>query len=653
MTAENTPHTPTNKKSNTPKKKGPIRWEAIMPFTIFVVLVWSYFFFFFDTHLRHGLEYVATQVNGAEVNIGRVQTSFWNASLEMDRIQVTDSEQPAKNKIQIGRIRWGMLWDALLRGKVAIQDASILEIAIGAPRARPGRVLPPPPPESQSAMDRLKEQALAKAKQEFSQNILGDVAALLSGTDPAEQLKNIEGQLKSSLRIKELQAELQKKEQEWKTRLERLPQAKDLQALQTRLKSVKLDGFSGPAEVQASVQELDSIFKEADAKFNEIKNTSQAAGSDFNTYQNSLKEFEDLIRQDLKDLESRLKIPTLDVQSLTKSLFGSMFLTRVKQAESYMNKARQYMPPKKSSEEKAEFKAPTPHEREKGRSYKFGRPNSYPLFWLKNASISSKTTSGADLSGDVQGSVRDMTDDPPVLGRPTVISFRGEFPKQELFGVAGDITIDHTTSSPVETVQLKVDRFAINGQKLVDNEDVQLGFTKAQASSKIDAELRGDQLKITLNNVFKVEKPDDYLVSAKQPVLAEILKGVVADLPNVTLDASAGGRWTDLQFSLDSNLGRELGKGFEKQLQLKINEARAKLKGLLDEQVGKEKEKLMAEFNKLKSQVEGLLKDKQEEINKTKNQIENAKNEALNGQKKKLENEGKKAVEDLKKKFGF
>lgn len=645
-----TPDSNNDKKKKAPKKKGPIRWEAVIPFTIFVLIVWAYFFFFFDTHLRHGLEYVGTQVNGAEVNIGRLKTSFWNASLEMDKIQVTDLDQPAKNKVQIGKVRWKMLWDALLRGKVAIDDASILEIAIGAPRAKPGRVLPPDPPGTKSAFDNLKEKALAQAQEEFNKNVLGDVAAILGGADPAAQLKTIEGQLKSSIRVKELQAELQKKEQEWKQRLERLPQQKDLQALQTRLKSVKVDGFKNPAEVQQSLQEIDAIYKETDAKIKEVQATGQALNGDVNNYKNTLSDLEAMVRQDIKDLEARLQIPKLDVQTLSRSLFGNMFLTRVKQAEFYMDKAREYMPPKKTAEEKAEYAAPKPREREKGRNYKFGRPNSYPLFWLKHASISSKATKGADLSGDVSGTLKDVTDDPPVLGRPTIAQFRGEFPEQKLHGVAGDLTIDHVTDSPVEKLALKVASFPLNGQQLVNSEDVKLGFDSAEGGSELKFELRGKELKIDTSSVFQNIK---YAVDAKQPILADILRGAINDVPKVTLNASAVGSWTNPSFNINSNLGTELAKGFEKQVQAKITEARAKLENLVNEQVGKEKEKLQAEFNKVQSQITGVLKSKEEEINKAKNQIEQAKNEAINSQKKKLEGEGQKAIDDVRKRLGF
>lgn len=638
------------KPAKKPKKQGIIRWEAIVPFFIFVLIVWAYFFFFFDTHLRHAIEYVGTHANGAEVNVGSLRTSFWNASLEMNKIQVTDLSQPAKNKIQVGKVRWKMLWDALLRGKIAIEDASFLEIAVGVPRARPGYVLPPPPPSSQSAFEKLTDKALAQAQQEFSNNVLGDVAAILGGTDPAAQLKNIEGQLKSSARVQALQTELKAKEEEWKKRLASLPQQKDLEALQARVKKVKLDNFSGPAEVQQSVQELDSIYRDMNAKFTEVQSTGKALNSDVNTYQNTLKDLDAMVRQDIKDLEARLQIPKLDVKSLSTALFGNMFLNRVRQAEFYMHKAREYMPPKKTAEQKAEYAAPKPHEREKGRNYKFGTPNSYPLFWLKKAAISSKVTPGAEWSGDLTGMIENVTDDPPVLGRPTTASFQGEFPKQNLSGIAGKLTIDHVTDVPVESLALKIGGFPVTGQQLSNSEDVKFGFESAHGGTNVDVQLKGGELAIKSASVFDNIA---YNVDAKQPILADILKGAVKDVPKVTVDAAVTGSWSSLNFNIDSNLGSELAGAFGRQIQAKITEARAKLENLVNEQVGKERAKLQAEFDKAQGQVQAAIKSKEEEINKYKNQIEQAKNEAINSQKKKLEGEGQKALEGLKKKFGF
>lgn len=637
------------------KKKGPIRWEAILPFTIIVALIWAYFFLFFDSHLRKALEYVGTQVNGAEVNLGSLRTSFWNASLEIRKLELTDASEPTKNQLQIGEIRWRMLWDALLRGKIAIHEASVLGIAIGTPRARPGYVIPPPPPNTEpGALETLKEQALQKAQAEFSRNVLGDLAAILGGMDPTSQLKSIENELKASAQVKALQEELAQKEKNWKERLAKLPQQKDIQEIESRLKTVKLDRFNNPQEVQQSLQQIDGIFKDIDNKIKEVDAAKQALGSDIGTYQNTLKELEQVVQQDIKDLESRLKLPKLDMQSLSRSIFGPMFLGRVKEVNGYIEKARQYAPPKKSAEEKAAFK-PTPRERANGRNYAFGRPNSYPLFWLKEAKISSKTTPEADWSGDLEGALRDVTNDPPTLGRPTLISFKGDFPKQAVMGVDGLITIDHVTETPVETAQIKIASFPLSNRTFIDSPEVKLGMDSSVGSTAFDVELKGDGLKISNMSTFQnAPSTAGFLTSeAKEPILADILKKSLTDVKRVTLNASVGGTWSAPGFDIDSSLGRDLATAFDKQIQAKLNEARAKLQNFINEKIGKEKERLLADFNKAKAQVDNLIKEKQAEIDKVKNSVEKAKNDAINNQKKSLEQEGKKAVDDLKKKFGF
>lgn len=651
----NTETTATAPKAKKVKKKGPIRWEAIVPFTIFVTLIYIYFALFFDAHMRHAIEFVGTHANGAEVNIDDIDTSFWKASLEIKNIQVTDGDQPQKNKIQIGAMKWRMLWDALLRGKIAIADASILEIGVGTPRKRPGRVLPKPPPGTQSLTEKVREAAIDQVQGQFDGNVLGDIAAIIGGTDPKDQLKNIENSIASVVRIKELEDEFKKKELEWKERLANLPQSKDLKALEARLKAVKLDRFNGPAEVQASLKELDSIYKETDAKIKNVESTGKAVGSDVNVYKNTIKDLEAMIKKDVADLEARLKIPKLDVKNMAMTLFGPMFLGKVKEAKFYMEKARQYMPPKKTPEEKAAYDPPKPHERIAGRNYKFGRPNSYPLFWLQKAEISSNPKN-SEFSGDVSGTLKDVTDDPPTLGRPTIATFKGDFPKQDLHQVFGEVTIDHTTTNPTEKLALRVGDFRIKGQSLVNSSDVQLAFRDARAASEINAELAGERISLSTENKFSQVQYD---VGAKNKIVQEILSNVVNSVPVVTLNASVKGSWKKedggLDLSMNSNLGAELQAGFEREIQAKIAEAKAKVRAIVDEKIGTEKAKLEAQYKKLESQLKGEVEKAQTEITKFKAQIDSAKKQATDGQKKKLEGEAKKGLDKLLKggKFKF
>src|SRR5690606_24142345 len=117
---------------------------------------------------------------------------------------------------------------------------------------------------------------------------------------------------------------------------------------------------------------------------------------------------------------------------------------------------------------------------------------------------------------------------------------------------------------------------------------------------------------------------------SKSKIVKEILANVMAGIPMIDLNARASGSWNHLNIHMNSNLGDELAKGFKAQLQAKIEEAKKKIQNIIDKKIGAEKAKLEGEFNKLKSQVNGLVKSKQQEVEKAKKTAQNQ----LNKQKK-------------------
>ncbi|MDZ4082845.1 MAG: hypothetical protein U1E10_07915, partial [Bdellovibrionales bacterium] len=268
---------------------------------------------------------------------------------------------------------------------------------------------------------------------------------------------------------------------------------------------------------------------------------------------------------------------------------------------------------------------------------------------LKKATISSKESPDGP-SGDIKGELKNLTDDPPMLGLPMTLSFEGRFPSSKIEGVKGLVTIDHRTEEPVETLDLKVASYPITEQKLIQSEEVTLGFKEAIGSTQLKAELRNQQVSMKIQSTFdKIA----YDVSAKAPMVDEILKNIMGDLPKVTLNAGVSGSWTSLSFDFDSNLGQELQAGFEKQLQVKINEAKGKLQKMIDDSIGAEKSKLLGEFSSSQGDITKLLNGKEAAVNELKGELEKRKNQALNDQKSKLQNEAQKAADELKKRLGF
>ncbi len=648
------------------KPKGPIRWEAILPFTIIVLIVLIYFKLFFDSNLRKGLEYAGYVVTGAQVDIAELETSFLKASIRIQDIQITDSLKPTHNSVSVGDVRFGMLWDALLRGKVVIKEVVVEKVEFGKPRKSAGKVKPPEPvatPEEdakpsafQKEAGKIKDKALSATQSKYSHNILGDLAGMLGGTDTKVQMDKIEGTLLSKEMANKLESEMKAKSQAWQDRLKKLPQAKDFQALSDRAGKVKTKDFKSLDELQSSLKEFDSVIKDADSKYKEIQTANNELNQDLQNSQKQMKELEEQINKDAKNLESHFKIPKIDPKSLSQGLFQQYLDPYLAKLNHYKDLAHKYVPPNlmdknKKSEPDVSIQ---PRPREKGVVYEFGRPNSYPAFWIQHVGVSSQAGL-SPYAGNIKGAINDITSNQVLIGKPTTAAFSGDFPAAQLLGLDSKLVIDNRKEDSHIAFDFALGSFPLEARELVNSDEVKISFNKAQGQLKLHTELEAlRNFKLNLDNKFSQVQYD---IKATNQTVDQILKTVFAGIPVVTLDADGAGELPAITLNVNSNLGTELSKGIEKQVQAKINEAREKIQKYVNEQVGQQKAQIEAQYSQIKGQVEKELKKLQDQAGSQKklaeNKADSAKKDGENQGKKKVEDAAKNAAEELKKKMGW
>jgi uncharacterized protein (TIGR03545 family) len=621
------------------KAKGPIRVEAIVPVTIVFLLVFAYFHFFFDYHLRKGIEFGATYANGAEVNVGSLKTSFLNASMHVGDIQVTNKEKPKENIVQVGGLSFKTEWGGLLRGKVVISDAAIDNIMVNTVRKHEGRVLPVKK-SSESSMESIKGTALKETEKVLDGNIFGDIAAVAGGENYKDKLNDIKGELKSSAFITKMEGELKEKEKLWKERIEKLPKKEEFKAIEDRVKALKVDGKDPAAAIKA-ISEIDKIYKEVDTKVKTVKDTKEALSSDINQYKNVYGDVQKFIDEDIKDLEGKMGIPSLDPKDLAMRVFGRQFAGQIQRAEKYMRLAREYMPPPKKKGEKDEF---TPREHEVGKTYIFPTTTFYPQFWLKRAHINSKASEGG-FSGNIAGDILNVTNDPKSLGKPAEAKLSGDFPNSNISGVLMHAVIDHTTDIPKESGTIKVASFPLMDVMLSKSSDVTFGFKQATGSSELKAELQEENLKLTFNATFdKI----DYIVEAEKAKVKEVLTGISQGLGALTLNGHADGTWTNMSLGLNSNLAERMQAALKAEFDRQLAGVKDKLREEVNKKVAGQKEKLMAQVKGFEDKFGVSLKSQDDAINSLKGKLDEEKNKAQKQQGQKLEDAGKKLLKKFK-----
>jgi len=621
-----------------PKKKGPIRTEAIIPLGVIVALVMTYFTLFFDWQLRKGIEIVGTVLNGAEVNIGNLETSFLKASFLAEEIELTDSEDLTKNRLQIGKIHYNLLWDALLRAKFVINLAGINDIRVNTPRKTPGKPLDP---ATAARLGFIKSKITETAKEELADSPLADVAKILEGFDPSSKLKELTN-LESLARIEELETQLDQKEKEWTKSIKSFPPDKEFTGLQKKIKSIKIGG--NPASARKGISQATSSISEATGKIKEVSSKASSLQNDMSGFGNSIGQIDNLIAKDLKNQQKKLNLPSLDSSDISKQIFGKSLLSKVEQAEKYKAMVEEKMPPKKDEQKKEEPK----RKRGIGKNYRFGRQNSYPSFWLKKAEINSKSD-GSPYMGDIDGVILNVCNNQPHLGLPATMNVKGSFPAQNIYNLSLKVVIDHRKPISNDSATIKVGSFPVQRKMFSDSDSLKFGIERATGASITKFSLKGDKISLRSKNKFRKAQ---YIVQSKTAVLEEVIKNALKSIPVLTVDAVATGNLDHLNWSITSNLGAALQKGFSGVLNAKLSATRKKIKAMIDGKVGARKKKLTGRFNGVKSKFTSQIEGKKKKAEQTKQLAQNKLNEA----KKKLtsaKGPAKKALSGIKKKFGF
>ena len=625
------------KQEKKPKKKGPIRTGAVVPFTVIVSSIIVFNIFFMDALIRSGMEIAATQLHGAEVNIDSFDSSFLNLSFTIGKIQVTNKENPEFNLFEIGDIKFKASWDAALRAKALIEEMSVNSVLIESKRKRPGRVLPPAPPESDS--EQTKKKALAEIEKNFEGNALGEMAGLLGG----KKNTSVKDSFLKDLESEKLLAETEKELSEQKTKLDQtlksLPSDKEFSEYQSRFNQIKWNDLGNISKAKGVVDQVQGLQKDVKSSIAKVNSGKAEIDKSINMLNSSKKNIDAAIKRDMDAISKKMSLPKIDAENLAKNFFGKDVMDKIQQFRKYEGIIRKYMPPAKDPEAKPDYVKP---KRQTGRDYRFGSPKSYPDLWIKKVAIDSK-----NKQGEMRGSVTHITSSQTITNLPTTAMLRGDFPGLELRDLRADLVLDHRGSEVKDTLEGSIASMTIRDKPLTKSPDATMSIVQAQMYSFLDAKFDGEEFKLLLRNRFKNSK---LAYDSKSKELKRLLQRVAAKANQVTLDVKARGKMEKLDIKIDSNLAKLVENAARALIQEEIDTQKKKIEQALNQKVAGQKQKL-------ESQIAALQNKYQGEVNKAQSQFKkfesDTKNKLASEQKKAKKSAEKGLLKNLKKKFKF
>lgn len=647
------------------KIKKLFRKKFWLPLIVVVGCAVPYFIFLFDASLKIALEQGGTMANGAEVNIRSLKSSFTDGYIDIRGIEVTDAKNPELNLVEIGKIRFDFLWDALLRAKFVVEEASLNDVELYSKREYPGRVLPVSKDEEAAQSEKEKEDE-TNAQLEAAKERLRKKIDELTSLQEIEDIKNMKlSDLPSAKQIEQLQIELDGKKEEWNNIVSSLPKKEDFAKDKKELMS--LTKIRDPRKIKEALAKVKKIKNSTVSRLKEVQNKGRDIQKGIKDYKNSLNGLDKLVAEDRKYLEEKLKLPDLDFKDITKDILGPELYSKVEQIEGYIKKARSYMGSSSGSEQEkkevsksAQPQVATESFRSKGKNYSFGSKGDYPLFWLRKMEVSSKE-SEEGFSGNLAGKITDVNTSPKLVGRPTMVDLKGDFRKSDVEDFSFNLTMDHLGEKPKESFSVKIGKFKVPESNLSKSENISVAIGESRGRLDMTTEIEGDILKLQSKTQFLDMQ---YQIDAKKAKVKDLMTNAMSNIGSVHVNADAEGPFSSLKWTITSNLSQALKEGFSKALKDEVDAAKDKVKKVVEERIANEKAKLQAKVDEIKNKVMGQVSGKKEEAKNVQNMVQkkgdqfkgglDAKKKALqdklNAQKKKLEEKKRKAKKEAEKK---
>ncbi len=649
-----------------PKNQGPIRWNAIVIFAVLVLLFGIYFKLFFDSHMKSFMEWAGYKALGTEVNISQLDTSFIDGKIAITKIQITSAEKPDFNSIELGSIRFGFSWDALLRLKFVVDEMAVESVQFMSKRAYAGKVAPPEPPapNQPSLVSKLQNQALNKIEGKNKNNILGDFTSFLKTGDYKQQLNSIESQLESKQLAADLEKKWKQKQIDWDQRVKNLPKEKDFADFKKQFESIKSKDFKTPQELNESIKKFNELKKQADDKVKIVNDFKNDLKTDLKAIETDYKTLDDKIKSDISAIKDRLKIPKINAGDIAKSLFMDYLTPYISKLDNAKNLAIKYLPPKYSkmlTENKADKASKDeasndiqPHPRDNGVTYEFPVTTGYPLFWIKKISISSKSNSQADY-GDIEGLITNVVSNQRQINKTTELNITGDFKSKNITGLKVYGLFNNLKEQPLVNFNFAVKNYPLQNIDLVNSPDGKISLPSSSMAINLETSTEGfKDYKIFLNNNFYNAQ---FVAEAQDKNVNELIKGVFSQITEFDLSAKAQGELSSLNFDIESSLGRQLEKAFSATVQQKIDEINNEIKSKIDKEIGQFKAQFEKQIQQFTKGYSADAQGAESQLNNQKSAIDNkvdlAKKDLENKAKDKIKDQGKKALDDLKKKLKF
>jgi uncharacterized protein (TIGR03545 family) len=585
-----------------------------------------------DPYIESEIEYQSSIANGALVEIEGFDVDLIDLKVRWDRLQVANPENTMTNTFETGEMELDFLFWPTWWERVIIEDIILKDFKMDTERETDGYF--EIPEDAEDAEPSFIAQVITDVTSEVSRNANMEFSNIKTNINVDSLMAKLD--LQAPNKIDSLRSGLSQNYQKWDSTFANTKINKEIADIEKTINAIDVKNMKDPKKAVEAIKNVQKLAKQVDSLKTRAENLKKSFQEDFGDSKFSVGRIDNWIQSDFQRAMSMAKLPTINPGNIAQSLFGKDLLSDYSGYLEYVAIARKYGSRLIGGEDEEKI------ERYEGKDYKFSDKYDWPKLWIQNVDLSGETKTAIQLAGQITN----ISSNQKKTKEPIVFNLGGQDASNRKMTLSGEF--NYLGEQPKETINFSYDGFGLKGTKMSPSELLPYPLTKGTGEVSASVNIIDKRFDSEINYSAK-QIAFNFGANPSKDRIQQLIRDAVSSTDQINVTALVDNVNGPLNVKVRSNIDDLFVNALKSTVSKEVDAARKKIESRVNSEIGDRKEQLLtfkqekeAEIRKEYEKIENLVN---EEIKKVE-----AKKAELEKKKKELEDALKNAIKD---KIGF
>lgn len=597
-----------------------MRVKGIIAVFIITAIGFGLSFLVTDQWIENTMEYQASVVNGAKVEIDNLDFELFGMSFEWDRLQVANPENTMRNTFETGKAEFDLeVWPWLIGDDVVIENMQLSGFQLDTERETDGAFdVPETEVDTQPGFIASVSKQIAGEVKSNAQTRFEGISSKINADSLVAMVD-----LQSIEKMDSLKTGAQQTFASWENQIGDINFREDVDGIAETAKAINPKEIKDPKKIVTTIKNVQKLKEQADSLKKQYQQIKTGFQEDIASTTQTLGQIDNWIQRDIDRAAQLAKLPKLDVQNIAGVLFGQKLLADFNMYLGYVHTGREYLNRARGEDESEKIP------RYEGIDYHFSDKYDNPSFWIKNIDLSGKTKNNISLAG----LVTDISSNQKKAGAPAKIDLSGQDEKQVAVSLNGEF--NYLGEKPKEQFTARYSNFSLKNGRLSPSSLVPYQIQGGTGSITARLDIEAKRIRSEISYAAEAIRFDFESAGSPKDRLESLIRTALQSTNQINATAIVENTDGPLKIRVRSNLDNLFLDAVKSTISKEVAEARAKIKNEVEQRVNEKKEEvrefvtskkeeLTAKFDQYEKEITGklaIVEQKRKELEERKKEL--------------------------------